>query len=582
MKAQYLYTTTLLDDITRPATTTGAAGVNNTKARQASRNGIIKNFSSSAFLTETDVNKLTSTQSGTVQSSAFIMNGPSFTTTETPINFVSYVYKELDNSYKHFGTRMRIVGKIENNENRTQTPIGSTTFYQVTGSAPDKNVSIGGGSGGIAMLLNPTTNNGYYFEIAALTENNIESYLKLNTSGQSSIEINNVIFYKIKKDSSNTDAIPVKLWGGLSKIVVDDGRFTGQYRMTSEEIPTVYDLAVEYEDIGNIRRFYLYINNKLIKTVDDIDPLPIYNNSALFVRGSSRCMFENFYALSENYSQNTVFTVGEKLSSAFGATEVNASESFRKYAMSGIVKSTYLSGISSQQPPKYNMYFEEFGTTMRECAYFDIKYDRAYPALYAKLSPTLNRLKGYVSSGFYSDSYGAEFLIFNATDTLLNLDETTGNYLRIQGITFTQDTTHELTVDEYFRKRSNLSNQQLETPSTVYSPLIEKSKYDEIKLSRMVYGNNDFTLDTPYIQTQDDANELMGWIVNKIMKPKQVVGVKVFPNPAIQLGDIVTIDYKDANNVDLVASIDIRFVIYNIQYSRTSTGPEMILYLVEV
>ena len=582
MKSQYLYTTTLLDDITTPSTTTGAAGVNNTKARQASRNGIIKNFVSSTFLTETDVNKLTSTQSGTVQSSAFIMNGPSFATTETPINFISYVYKELNNSYKHFGTRMRIVGKIENNENRTQTPIGSTTFYQVTGSAPDKNVSIGGGSGGIAMLLNPTTNNGYYFEIAALTENNIESYLNLNTNGQSSIEINNVVFYKIKKDSSNTDAIPIKLWGGLAKIVVDDGRFTGQYRMVSEETPTVYDLAVEYEDIGNIRRFYLYINNKLIKTVDDTDPLPIYNNSALFVRGSSRCMFENFYALSENYSQNTVFTVGEKLSSAFGATEVNASESFRKYAMSGIVKSTYLSGISSQQPPKYNMYFEEFGTTMRECAYFDIKYDRAYPALYSKLSPTLNRLKGYVTSGFYADSYGAEFLIFNATDTLLNLDETTGNYLRIQGITFTQDTTHELTVDEYFRKRSNLSNQQLDISSTVYSPLIEQSKYDEIKLSRMVYGNNDFILDTPYIQTQDDANELMGWIVNKIMKPKQVVGVKIFPNPAIQLGDIVTIDYKDENNIDLVTSPDVRFVIYNIQYSRTSIGPEMILYLVEV
>jgi hypothetical protein len=198
------------------------------------------------------------------------------------------------------------------------------------------------------------------------------------------------------------------------------------------------------------------------------------------------------------------------------------------------------------------------------------------------LSPTLNRIKGYTTSGFYADSYGAEFLIFNATDTLLNLDETTGNYLRIQGITFTQDTTHELTVDEYFRKRSNLLNPQLDISSTIYSPLVEQSKYDEIKLSRIIYGNNDFTLDTPYIQTQDDANELMGWIVNKIMKPKQLIGVKIFPNPAIQLGDIFTIDYKDLNNIDLVASEDLRFVLYNIEYSRTASGPEMTLYLVEV
>ena len=81
---------------------------------------------------------------------------------------------------------------------------------------------------------------------------------------------------------------------------------------------------------------------------------------ALFVRGSSRCMFEHVYMLSENYAQNTVFTVGETLSNVFGDKQVNANESFRKYAMSGIIQSTYLSGISSQQPPKYNMYFDEF------------------------------------------------------------------------------------------------------------------------------------------------------------------------------------------------------------------------------
>ena len=582
MKTEYLFTTTLLEDISLPSTTTGAAGVNNTKARQTSRNGTIKNFMSSSYLTETPVNSNLSTQSGTIQSSALVMNGPSFTTTERAIDLVSYVYKELDNAYKHFGTRVRIIGKIENNENRSQTPTGSTTYYQVAGVQPDQNVSIGGGSGGMAVLLNPETNNGYYFEIAALTEQNIESYLRLDKNNQSDISINNVVFYKIKKDSSNTDAIPVKLWGGLSKITVDDGRFTGQYRMTGEENPTVYDLAVEYQDIGKIRRFFLYINNQLIQVVDDPDPLPTYNNMAPFVRGSSRVMFENIYALSENYSQNSVFTVGETLSSAFGNKEISASESFRKYAMSGIIQSTYLSGISSQEPPKYNMYFEEFGSIMRECSYFDIKYDRAYPALYAQLSPTFNKIKGYVTSGFYADSYGAEFLVFNATDTAINLDETSGNYLRIQGITFTQDTTHELTVDEYFKKRSNFSNPQLTSSSQILSPLVEKEKFDNIKLSRMIYGNNEFTLDTPYIQTQDDAESLMGWIINKLMIPKKAIGLKIFATPTIQLGDIVTINYKDSNNLDLVTSNTSRFVVYNIEYTRKINGPDMTLYLAEV
>ena len=561
----------------------GANGTeSNALARQSLRNGIIKNFMAADYLTETQVNNLLTTQAGTVQSSALVMSGPSFKTTDTPLNFVSYIYKNLDKPYRHFGTRIRIVGKIENNENRNQTPIGSTPYYQIGGVLPSQNITIAGGSGGIAVMLNDETNNGYFFEIAALTEANVESYLGIDSGGNSNLPIHNIVFYKIKKEVGANNAIPIKLWGGLSKIVVDDGRFVGQGRITGEESPTVYDLAVEYEDIGKIRRFYLYINNKLIKIVDDEDPLPVYNNIALFTRGSSKCMFENIYALSENYSQNTVFTIGETLTKTFGDLNIDANEAFRKYAMSGIIQSTYLSGISSQQPPKYNMYFEEFGTIMRECAYFDIRYDRAYPALYAKLSPTLNKIKGYTTSGFYANSYGAEFLIFNATDSALNLDETSGNYLRIQGIAFTQNTTYELTVDDFFKKRSNLLDVPLGSSNSVFSPLLNKEKFNKIKNSRMIYGKNEFSIDAPYIQTQDAAEDLMSWITDKIMEPKKAVGVKIFAIPTIQLGDIVTINYSDSTGVNLVSSPSSRFIVYNIEYERNDNGPNMTLYLNEV
>jgi hypothetical protein len=600
MKSQYLFSTKLDADLasTLPATTVAAAGVSNVVAKQSTRNSIIKNFMATSYLSETEVNNLPSTQTGTIQSSALVFNGPSFKTTETPLNFVSYVYKNLDNAYKHFGTRLRIVGKIENNTTRTQSPNGSVTYYQLSGNQPDQNINIGGGSGGLAFLLNPETNNGYYFEIVALTEDNINSYLKVDENNNAQFSVNNVVFYKIKKDSANSDAIPVKLWGGLSNIIVDDGKFTGQQRLAGEENSTVYDLSVEYIDIGNTRRFYLYINNQLIKVVDDTDPLPTYNNMALFVRGSSRCMFENIYAVSKNYSQNTVASVSPEINNVFGQTqnlndfnketglfgknEINFNESFRKYAMSGVVQSTYLSGISAQQPPKYYMYFEEFGSIMRECAYFDIKYDRAYPALYAKLSPTFNNIKGYTTSGFYADSYGAEFLIFNSTDKALNLDETTGNFLRIQGITFTQDTTHELTVDEFFKKRGNLSDPELVGSTLTYSPLVEKSRYDEIKLSRLTYGKNEFSIDSPYIQTQDDADAMMNWIINKLMVPKKSVGMNIFSIPTLQLGDIVTINYKDSSGLDLVSKDSSRFVVYNIEYQRSESGPNMTIYLSEV
>jgi len=566
MQSKYLFE----NDLTVPSTVVGIAGQNNELAKKTTRTGVIRNFMSSSYIAESDINTFKNTKPGTIQSSALVMQGPSFSATDKPRDFISYLYKPLDNRYKHFGTRMRIIGKIESGLGRGQASNGSTNYFVIPGLTPDKDITISGGGGGMAMMINPETNNGYYLELSALGSANITTLEKQN--------VHNVIFYKIKKDSVSSDAIPVKIWEGLGNIIVDDGKFTGQYRMVAEENPTVYDIGVEYEDIGNARRFHIYMNGSLLTTVVDQDPLPAYNNMALFVRGSSRVMFENIYALANNYSQNTQFALNTPVNNIFD-DEIDATESFRKYAMSGIIQGTYLSGISSSQPPKYNIYFEEFGTIMREAATFNIKYDKAYPALYAKLSPTFNRIKGYTVSGFRAGSYGAEFMIFNATDTALSLDETTGNYLRIQGVTFTQQSNNELSVDDYFIKNSSLSDPIIEGSNVIVSPFKINKDYENIKLSRMTYGKNDFSISAPYIQTQDDASDLMKWLMSKISKPRKSIGIKVFSNPTIQLGDIVSVKYKK-NNIEKIENG--RYVVYYMDYSKGVDGPNMLIYLSEV
>jgi len=566
MKSEYLFSEKWLG-----STTLGDAGINNPLAQKTTRNSIIKNILSSTYIPENETNTLRTAKSGSVQASALVMNGPSFTTTEKPRDFISYVYKPLDNRYKHFGTRMRIIGKLQNNESNTQTAVGNTTYYTVDGTTPDKTINISGGSGGLAFLLNPSNNNGYYFEIIGLGS---EGFTKTN-----SVNVNNIMFYKIKK--SGNDAIPVKLWEGLGAINVDPGLFTGLNRMTGDETISVYDLSVEYVDNGSIRTFYLYINNNLIATVADSDPLPTYNNMAMFVRGSSKIMFENIYAITNNYAQNSAYSLNTPVNSIFNDGEINVNEAFRKYSMSGVVQGTHLSGISPSDTPAYNIYFDEFGSIMREAAAFNIKYDKAYPALFAKITPTYNRVKGYTVSGFRAGSYGAEFLIFNATDTIITLDQANGNYLQIQGITFTQQSSDGLTVDKYFSKNSDFSNPQFIGNNLISSPFKVKKDYEDIKLSRMTYGKKDFSLDVEYIQTDDDANNLMKWIISKIMKPRKSIGVKVFSMPILQLGDIVSVDYNQ-NGIDIVGSADKRFVVYNIEYSKSKDGPDMSVYLSEV
>jgi hypothetical protein len=198
------------------------------------------------------------------------------------------------------------------------------------------------------------------------------------------------------------------------------------------------------------------------------------------------------------------------------------------------------------------------------------------------MSPTYNRIKGYTVSGFISNAYGAEFLIFNSTDTIINLDSTSGNYLRIQGVTFTQETNNEITVDDYFSKLSDFSNPVYIDESRVISPDAAALQYYDIRSSRITYGRREFTLDATYIQNYDDANDLLGWMVRKVMKPRKSIGVKIFSNPMIQLGDIVSLSLADSDNVDLVAPAGSRFVVYNIEYSKNASGPSMTLYLSEV
>jgi hypothetical protein len=460
------------------------------------------------------------------------------------------------------------------------------TYFNIPGVDPTTSISVGGGSAGI-NIVNPDTNNGYYFELAAVSALNLEDYLNLNEAGNATVSLENILFYKIKKGTgADTKAVPVKLWGGLGSVVVDDGNFAGQSRYFGEELPTVYDLAVEYVDVDSTRRdFYLYINQKLIARVTDNDPIPLVNSSlGLFVRGTAKAMFENVYALGKNYATNAVFDTNTPIASVFGDNDnqINAVEALSKYALSGVVQNTYLSNISPSGDRAYSLYYEEFGTVLREAAYFNIKYDRAFPALYAKIAPTFNRLKGYTVSGFTADSYGAEFLVFNNTDTVLSLDQSTGNYLRILGIAFTRETTNTLTVDDYLKKKGSTSDPEFSGPTEIQSPFKFIEQYEKVRQSRLIYGKNDFSLESIYIQDSDTAENILGWVIEKNIRPRKSIGLNIFSMPTLQLGDVVKISYKDNDGINLVSDEDTKYVVYNISYTRSSSGPDMTVYLSEV
>ena len=558
----------------------------NTVARKSKRNGIIKNFMSSKVFSDGEVNNLLVTDSGTVQSSALVITGPaSDPVVPSPRDLVSYVYKDLSTnfSFRSFGTRMRIVGKV--NRNSGQIANGSSNYFSLQSPSNPSSFGVNASSGGMGILVDPTNGSGYYFEIASLNETNIDSYIQADDSEEINSTLHNIIFYKVNKnvkvgDTASSPATPIKLWGGLSNILVDSGFFVGQDRIATTEESTVYDLSIEYESLsGGGIRFYLYINNILIQIVNDTSPLPINTSMALFVRGSSHCMFENMYALDDLVAKNTNSQISQT-NNVFDENGISTSEFLRKYAISGMVQSTYLTGISPDTNTQYKVYFEEFGTIMRECAHFNIKYDLAYPSFYSKIARTFSNDRGYTVSKFYGGAYESEFLIFNSSDKAIVLDETTGNYLRILGITFTQNTTQVLSVDKYFNKLSNFSDPSYQG-NEITSPNISLQKYNKIKASRSRYGLKEFSLESMYIQSEDDANSLMGWLIEKTMEPRREIVINTFPLPHLQLGDIVTIDYIMPGEIEYVDP-ETRFVVQDISYSRSLDGPGQSIKVVEI
>jgi hypothetical protein len=656
-------------------------------AQKTTRNGIMRNFLSSSYFSDTGANKLYSTQTGTIQSSALIMNGRDFPDSSVikPLDFLSMVTKDLSTEIggmsTHVGTRVRIVGRV-GNDTDSQRPAGATTYFAASTANADTPTIVEGGSAGLGIMINDNGNltgitSGYFYEIIALDTNNVSKF-------SNDENLANVVFYKVEspeiyrvvksvkvtkagkkykaiytlddtgnsvggkmklrkkmgviisengtssvpatlrfakedlktiKSIGNTSknvttisinlgtslpsgvtlnttytfangkveipgkrkAIPRPMWSGFAPILVDDGLFTGQYRISGQENQTVYDLAVEYqENYEGGTKFLLYLNNKVIGSVVDPEPLPKKNKVAMFVRGSTRAMFEKIYAIQPNSEGDTINPADTPLS-GFTNFEKQMDSAFSSYKNPEQVSRSYLEAVSPIKSPKNNMYLDEFGSIMREAHYFNVKYDKAYPAFYATLAPTFNKLQGYAIAGFTAGAYGAEFLIFNTTDTVVTLDSETGNYLRILGVTFTQQSDHQLTVDEFFKQNSDFSQTELAGSDLV----LAKQQYQDLKSSRITYGLNEFNINAPYIQSQDAANALMKWMTSKIMKPRKSVGLNIFPNPTIQLGDIVTIDYSVDGSDQIVDSAS-RFVVYNIDYSRSADGPGMTIYLSEV
>ena len=600
----------------------------------------IKNFLS---VPKYNVNTKNYEYKGTLQASALLLTGPNFTLKSNNGPSLNYVKKDLGTyiAYDTFGTRIRLLGTPQEKEtSKTQKLSGSYPLY----TSANLSASVNGESGGIGILTN-TNGEGYYYEIVALnyadtknftvtdsidaktvlfyrmdmvkdgyttltlggtfSQNNTVLTANSNQSLTTALSGNPVTFsvgklieirnstqaglYSVTSMGSGsspwvlTKEIPVLkptiLYSGFQNILVDSGKFAAKVkRLQDSTEDSIYDLAIKVSKINNKDwRVSIYFNGYMIGTIQDKEPVTsgISQNISLFTRGSSQVMFNDVYAIKTLKKKPAASEV--KASSEIFNGNKTSNLSYSKYSMNSLVKTGFLSSLSPSEVPENSIYYEEFGTIMRECAYFNVKFDKAYPALRSKIAPQPAAVAQYLVTGYNSTPYRAEFLVFNTSDFALGLGDgqSFDTILNIVGITYTEEVAKELTVDGFYTNRSNFSS------NSDYSSQVYKNKYIDIKNNRVTYGNKAFAIDSPYIQTEGTATELMDYIINKISKPRKAVAVETFGMPIIQLGDLVKFSYDPNKNLPNTVT-DNNFVVYAIEHQTAETGPSTILYLSEV
>lgn len=487
------------------------------------------------------------------------MSGLSIQGTTTSKDYVTHITKPLpfSNENHRFGARIRIIG----NKKDVTTENGLITQEAIVG-----------GSGGLFFFTNNDKTTGYYFEISS-----VDLFEDVNNPNADRTQFFNVAFYRTGSPNGQTNrAFCDLLWRGNQFVTADEVMFDAFSRRPTDQYSLVNDLAVEIEYVGNHIKFHLYLNDRYLSTVTEhrIGNGIRESNYGVFIRGNSHILVEHFYRFAVDKAIDPV------VSDVFGYQNPSTVSDFKKYALTGIIEQSKLYDTNNIQHGK-ELYYEEFGTIMRECVYINAKYDQSFPAFTAQIAPTFDKMPVYAVSSFAPTAYSAEFLLFNIADHSVNLNDEYGSFLRINGIAVTTGASREYTVDEFYDEVANAGRPLTDLRNPRLSNInVFRDDRTEIIKDRLRRGKADFNFQSEYIQNIDVAREMMDWLTKTALKEHTLVGIRAFPNPMIQLGDIFTVDHVDTNEVGYVDGK--RFVVYNIKYERSPEGPKQTIYGVDI
>lgn len=341
------------------------------------------------------------------------------------------------------------------------------------------------------------------------------------------------LFLKTTSSLINNDEREVQIFKVVEgkKIVLNDSQKSSENGLGSKlggiKGGSSYKIDIKVQVTSSVVAIDVYVNNFKISAVDATDIgttksidkiISPTSNFAVFAN-TGTVLFDYIYASPLSYEQYTKGALQNVYNGQFAKTTLDFL--YGEKVLSNFDKSSVPGGV-----------LEEFGTVARELRKTTVKYTErpGYPAY-----PSVSTNKFVNILGSRLTSFGAEIYLLNNAGTYVPLED--GNF-------------HSFSV---------IGNHVVPGGSHEYSETLANENSD---LEPVIF-------ESAWIQTENDAKKLASWIKTQWSKQQQSISASIFSNPAISVGDIITITYPE-NDLDGVK----KFVVQTVSQSYGEGGLE--------
>jgi hypothetical protein len=297
----------------------------------------------------------------------------------------------------------------------------------------------------------------------------------------------------------------------------DSGRLLGGV-LTS----TLYklDIDVTVDTSAGVVAIDVYVNNFKVSAVDISTPNTTDPKKKIISPTANMALFSKLHTTAFDY-------VYANPVSATQITDTSSRKIYDGQYSSSTIDFTFGEKVAQNfnSPDNKVSFIEEFGKTVREIRHVKANFAQsAAIPLYA--STGINKFATILGSKF--SNHTAEIFVINNASSFIPLSVGNEQQFFVLGNYVDNGSQHEYTepVDQ----------------STPLEPA---------------------TFQSMWIQSESDAKALYGWIKNQWSKQQQSVNMEVFGNPAIEVGDIITINYPkndlDGTKKFLVTNVNTSF-----------------------